>query len=188
MHDIEPHYGWRNLYVASEDPDSPFFGRTYSEIYFSNVIYNHYIHPQWDEFGSLTLYSKILYCDYESQFCIIELIGEWNDLLYNDIMYLYREVIEVLMDKGIQKFILIGDNVLNFHADGNDYYAEWFDSLDNGWIAGINFRKHILEEMARDRIDYYILSGGRLNSVPWRSMEPDQLFGYVQHIMNRLLQ
>lgn len=188
MHDIEPHYGWRNQYVAAHDRLSPFYGRKYSEIYFTNTIYNHYIHPQWDEFGSATLYIKILACDYEFHYTIIELFGEWNDLLYNDIMFLYREVIELMMDQGIKKFVLIGDNVLNFHADGNDYYAEWFDNLEEGWIAGINFRKHILEEMAKYRIDYYILTGGYLNSLTWRSMMPDQLFQLINGLMSRLLQ
>jgi len=188
MHEIEPHYSWRNYYIASNDAQSPFYGRQYSETYFTNAIYNYYIHPQWDSFGSLTLYIKILYCDYEKSFCIIELLGEWNDLIYNDIMYLYREVVELLIQSGIKYYVLLGDNVLNFHADGNDYYAEWFDSIEEGWIAGINFRKHILEEMARDHIDYCILTGGNLNQVPWHSMIPDDLFQYVDHLVMKRLQ
>lgn len=188
MHEIEPHYNWRNYYIASKDRLSPFYGHQNSEIYFTNTIYNYYIHPQWDSFGSLTLYMKLLFTDYEKKYCIIELIGEWNDLIYNDILYLYREVIEILIGNGIKYFILLGDNVLNFHADGNDYYAEWFDSIDDGWIAGINFRKHILEEMTKDHIDYYILLGGKLNEVFWRSMLPEDLFTFTNNlIMKRLL-
>lgn len=68
MHDIEPHYHWQHLYQAENDPRSPFYGRSYSEIYFSNAVYNYLIHPQWDEFGSLTLYAKIIYCDYNKGF------------------------------------------------------------------------------------------------------------------------
>ena len=81
MHDIEPYYHWRHLYTAEADPRSIFFGRTYSEFEFSQTVYNYYIHPQWDEFGSKTLYLKILYADYDSKFAIIELIGEWNDAI-----------------------------------------------------------------------------------------------------------
>jgi imidazoleglycerol phosphate synthase glutamine amidotransferase subunit HisH len=53
MHDIEPHFGWRHLYIAAEDPHSPFYRRKYSEFYFTNTVYNYYIHPQWDEFGTI---------------------------------------------------------------------------------------------------------------------------------------
>ena len=60
-------------------------------------IYNFLLHPQWDEFGSLTLYLKVLYADYDKGFCIIELIGEWNDAIYNDIMILKREIIDLML-------------------------------------------------------------------------------------------
>ena len=55
-----------------------------------------------------TLYLKILYADYERSFAVIEFIGEWNDALYNDIMFVKREVIESMVGNGINKFILIG--------------------------------------------------------------------------------
>ena len=55
MQDIEPYYNWRHLYTAEEDPQSPFYGRIYSEFEFTHTVYNYYIHPQWDEFGSRTL-------------------------------------------------------------------------------------------------------------------------------------
>ncbi|MFC2101272.1 hypothetical protein ACFLRZ_05525, partial [Bacteroidota bacterium] len=96
MHNIEPFYLWQNYYNAAEDDKSPFYGRTYSEFEFSNTIYNYYIHPQWDEIGSETLYVKILFVNYEQTYCIIELIGEWNDALHNDIMLFKRNVLEIL--------------------------------------------------------------------------------------------
>jgi hypothetical protein len=86
MHAIEPHFRWRDYYIASEDKRSPFYGRIYSEFEFTHAIYDHVIHPQWDEIESPTLYIKILYVDYDKGFATIEMIGEWNDLLYNDIM------------------------------------------------------------------------------------------------------
>ncbi|HNL37891.1 MAG TPA: hypothetical protein PKH43_02120, partial [Saprospiraceae bacterium] len=92
MHNIEPFFRWRDFYTAEEDERSPFFGRTYSEFEFSHRLYNYYLHPQWDEFGSSTLYGKILYADYDEQYALIELIGEWNDTLHDDIMYLKRNV------------------------------------------------------------------------------------------------
>ena len=189
MHDIEPYYNWRGYYVASEDPYSPFFEREYSEFEFSSKLYNYYIHPQWDSFGSQTLFMKVLYCHYENGFAIIELIGEWNDLLYNDIMFLKREVIEMMMQQGVSKFILIGENILNFHFSDDSYYDEWFDEVseNDGWIALMNAREHVLADMGDASIDRYFVSGGKLNEVKWRTMNPDQLFESVErHVMRRL--
>jgi hypothetical protein len=189
MHDIEPYYNWRGYYVASEDPYSPFFEREYSEFEFSSKIYNYYIHPQWDSFGSQTLFMKVLYCHYENGFAIIELIGEWNDLLYNDIMFLKREVVELMMQEGITKFILIGENILNFHFSDDSYYEEWFDEVSDsdGWIALMNVREHVQADMGDAQIDRYFVSGGKLNEVKWRTMNPDQLFESVErHVMRRL--
>lgn len=90
MHDIEPWWGWRDEYVAEKDSRSPFYGRTYDEFTFTNKVYNYFIHPQWDFFGSETLYGKILYVDYTRHYALIELIGEWNDCITNDIMFLKR--------------------------------------------------------------------------------------------------
>jgi len=131
MHDLEPYYNWRGLYIASEDPYSPFYEREYSEFEFTDKIYNHYIHPQWDSFGSQTLFMKILFVDYEDGYAIMEFIGEWNDLLYNDIMLLKREIIEHLMQYGISKYILLGENVLNFHSSDDCYYEEWFEEVND---------------------------------------------------------
>ena len=58
MHDIEPYYNWIKLYSSEADNKSPFFGREHSEFEFTQAIYNYYIHPQWDFFGSNTMYIK----------------------------------------------------------------------------------------------------------------------------------
>ena len=189
MHTLEPYYNWRGFYIASEDVDSPFFDREYSEFEFSDKIYNHYIHPQWDHFGSQTLLLKVLYANYEEGFSVIEMIGEWNDLLYNDIMFLKREVIEMMMKSGISKFIVIGENVLNFHTSDDSYYEEWFDDVNDsdGWIALMNFRNHVLDDFKSANIDSYFVMGGQLNEIRWRAMNPDQLFEAVQkQVMHRL--
>ncbi len=189
MHTLEPYYNWRGLYIANEDPHSPFYGREYSEFEFEQKIYDHYIHPQWDNFGSQTLFIKIIYADYELGFAIMELMGEWNDLLYNDIMFLKREIVEALNLEGIHKFILIGENVLNFHHSDDSYYEEWFEDVNDhdGWIAMLNFRDHVLEDFARANIDSYFVMGGKLNELRWRTMLPEQLMESVeQHVMRRL--
>ena len=187
MHTIEPHYNWRHLYIASEDEFSPFYGREYSEFEFSNTVYNYFIHPQWDEIGSATLYMKLLYANYGKGFCIIELIGEWNDCLYNDIMYLKRNIIEPLIENGINKFILIGENVLNFHSSDNEYYQEWFEETEDGWIAGINFREHVLQEFEQVNIDYYIAFRGQLDGINWRNTSPVKLFSFIDSYMMKRL-
>ena len=95
-------------------------------------------------------------------------------------MLLKRDIIEVLMQQGIKKFILIGENVLNYHASDDEYYQEWFEDVEDGWIAFLNFRKHVLDEFQRANIDYYILCGGQLNDIAWRTATPLQLFEKVE--------
>ena len=186
MHTIEPYYNWRHLYIASEDPESPFYGREYSEFEYSNTIYNFYIHPQWDDINSETLYIKILFIDYDEKYAIIELIGEWNDAINNDIMLLKRDIIDELNFHGINKYILIGENVLNFHYSDDSYYEEWFeDNGTEGWIALLNFREHVLREFEKNNIDYYILLGGKLNNVAWRTYNPTQLFNTIDNVVTK---
>lgn len=185
MQDLEPFYHWRDLYKAEEDAASPFYQNTYSELHYTHAVYNHVIHPQWDEFGSETLYTKLLYADYDMGFAVLEMIGEWNDCIDNDIMYFKREVVEPLVDGGINKFILIGENVLNYHPDTDDYYAEWFEDLEEGWIVGLNFRQHIREQLIDFNLDYYFVFGGDLDEFPWRNFNPKQLFTKVQQVVRR---
>ena len=187
MHEIEPYYRWRDDYIASEDPLSPFVDTKYNEFEFDKQIYNYLIHPQWDFFGSQTLYLKVLYSDYDLGFSIIEFIGEWNDALHNDIMTLKREIIELMVDEGLNKFILIGENVLNFHSSDDCYYEEWFQDVEDGWIAGINFREHVISEFKRNNIDYYINLGGNLDDMAWRNLKPIQLFKNVERELSRRL-
>lgn len=180
MHDIEPYFQWRDAYVASEDRRSPLYGRDNDEFYFTNTIYNYYIHPQWDEFGSSTLYLKILYADYDLHYAIIELIGEWNDCIYNDIMTLRREITDLMQHQGIYKFMLVSENVLNYHAaDDNAYYEEWHDEVSSqgGWIAIINPLPHTADEMYRYGIQQYV---HLLPDSPWRGRKPRALLKWSE--------
>ena len=187
MHFVEPHFLWRDFYVASEDPQSPFYGREYSEFEFEHKIYNYVIHPQWDSIGSETLFIKVLFIDYDSEYAIIEMIGEWNDAIENDIMTFKRDIIETIMRDGINKFILIGENVLNFHYSDESYYEEWFDELEDGWVAMINFHDHVLKEFSRIQLDQYFSNGGELNDLDWRTFSPHQFFNKVEKLVeNRL--
>jgi hypothetical protein len=186
MHDIEPFYNWRHLYVSEEDQKSPFYGRVYSEFEFSQTIYNYYIHPQWDEFDSRTLYLKVLLADYEEKYMVIEMIGEWNDAIENDIMNLKREVIDKFFKEGITKFILIAENVLNFHSGDRDYYSEWFEEVtdENGWICCLNMPDQTQYDFRRAKLHRYIELVELAN---WRIYKPFHLFKKIdQQIMKRL--
>lgn len=189
MHTLEPYYAWRNHYIASNDARSPFHDRQYSEFEYSTKIYNYYIHPQWDSFQSQTLFCKILFADYDERFAIIEFIGEWNDCLFNDIMQLKREVIDVLIAEGINRFILIGENILNFHFGDDCYYEEWFDEVveDDGWIALLNFREHVLEDMKSIDLDSYFVLGGELSEIGWRTLTPSHLFERIDDCVSQRL-
>ena len=187
MHSIEPYYHWRNLYISSEDEYSTFYGREYSEFEFENKIYNYYIHPQWDYIGSRTLYLKILFNDYDEGYSIIELIGEWNDTIENDIMILKRDIIDSMIQLDIKKFILIGENVLNFHSSDDCYYEEWIDDIENGWVACINFHEHVLTELNAVGIDQYFIYGGEMEELDWRTYLPHQLYQKVHSIVKERL-
>ncbi len=187
MHSIEPFYQWRGYYIASEDPNSPFYNREYSEFEFTDTIYNFYIHPQWDNMGSKTLFLKILYVDYELGYTILEFIGEWNDAIENDIMVLKRDIVEPMMEQGINKFILVGENVLNFHYSDDCYYEEWFDEVEEGWIALINFHDHVLTEFERINIDQYFVMGGELEDIEWRTYMPHQFYKKVEDLVQKRL-
>ncbi len=186
MHDIEPYYKWRDRYVASDDSNSPFHGRSYDEFMFKKKVYNYFIHPQWDEFGSSTLYMKMLFVDYDEHFAIIELIGEWNDTLHNDVMYLKREIVDHLSLHDIDKYVLICENVLNFHGSDNCYYEEWFEDINetSGWICFLNTHQHVEQEMADTRIHHYANIGGNFNDVNWRMYKPKQLIQIMEGLMD----
>lgn len=186
MHELEPFYRWRDYYIADEDKYSPFYGREYSEFVFSTTIYNYYIHPQWDEIGSPTLFCKLIFADYTTGFAVLEFIGEWNDCIHNDIMYLKRNVIEKLQGNGINKFLLIGENILNFHASDDCYYEEWFEEVyeESGWLIAIGFRDHVAEEMRRAGIHHYLLMGAHYELDDWRTYQPNAL---LQKLDNQVL-
>jgi hypothetical protein len=180
MHNIEPYYNLRHLYVSEEDEKSPFFGRVYSEFEFTQTVYNYFIHPQWDDFGSRTLYLKVLLADYEEKYAIIEMIGEWNDAIENDIMELKREVLEKFMYEGIYKFILIAENVLNYHSDGLDYYEELYDeaSEEDGWVVCLNMPEQTQYDFKRAHLNRYV---ELMELDNWRIYKPFHLFKKIDN-------
>lgn len=181
MHDIEPFYNWQDLYNSSEDKRSPFFNAFHDEFNYRNKVYNYYIHPLWDEIGSETLYAKLLFADYEEGFCILEFIGEWNDCINNDIMFLKRDIIEHLENQGINNFILIWEHVFNFHGSDDCYYEEWHEEIkdDQGSIFFINLQKPVMDEIRLFGIQHFVNLGPDFQDINWRKMNPMDLMEYL---------
>jgi len=186
MHEIEPFFNWRHLYTSEEDEQSPFFGREYDEFTYHQKIYNYFIHPQWDYFGSDNLYLKILYTDYQYGFVVLELIGEWNDCIENDIMTLKREIIDVLISRGVRKFILVAENVLNFHSSDDCYYEEWQEDIieDGGWITCLNMPEQTSAEFVNAGLDHYVIL---MENDRWRTLKPFLLFRMIDDQIVKML-
>jgi len=102
-------------------------------------------------------------------------------------MTLKRNIIEPMIESGILKFILIGENVLNFHFSDDCYYEEWFDDIENGWVALVNFHDHVLNELKKVSIDNYFVMGGELQELDWRTYNPIQLFNRIESLVSRRL-
>jgi len=186
MHDIEPYFKWREYYVASDDKQSPFYGREYDEFKYSQKIYNYFIHPQWDHFGSSTLYMKMIYVDYAEGVACIELIGEWNDCLHNDIMFLKREVVDYMTKVGINKYIIFCDNVLVFHGGEEDYYEEWYQDVsdEGGWVTFVNVQDQVMQDMQSSGVQFYVNTGPQYNNINWRKENPRMSIAEVEILMN----
>lgn len=184
MHEIEPFYNWNRYYTPYEDTRSPFYGKEIAQDY-ENAVYGYVIHPDWDFIGSETLYVKLLMVNYDLKYAVIELLGEWNDTLHNDVMYLKRNIADRLIKSGIRHFVLIAENLFQFHGGDDDYYEEWFEDVEDGWIAMINVKDFLKQELEKYKIDYHIHFGGTLQMENWRTLKPDVFFSLVSKLIQR---
>lgn len=127
---------------------------------------------------------KILFADYELGFTIIELLGEWNDAIENDIMTLRRNVTDNLFAKGITKYIFIAENVLNFHSSDDSYYEEWREQLEDGpgWVVIIDMPEQSQYDFKKARLTNYITL---LDFPQWRTLKPEIVFQQVESIIMR---
>ena len=187
MHNIEPYYNWLEYYDSSTDENSHFYEKEYNYELYTETIYGYFIDPAWDYLGSETLYCKLLFIDYDTGNAIIELMGEWNDTLHNDIMHFKRNIIDHLTYLGINKFILIGENVYNFHGSDDSYYEEWFEDVEDGWIVAINFHDHVIEELQQYNVDGFINLGGELQTINWRTLLPQNLYKVIDSLIIKRL-
>jgi hypothetical protein len=82
---------------------------------------------------------------------------------------------------------LIGENVLNFHHSDDCYYEEWFDDVEDGWIAMVNFHDHVSKEFQRIHLDQYFAMGGELDELEWRTFQPQHFYQKVAGLMQKRL-
>jgi hypothetical protein len=87
----------------------------------------------------------------------------------------------------VNKFILIGENILNFHGSDDCYYEEWFDDVEDGWISAVSFPEFIQDEFKKYHVDSYINMGGTLQIDKWRTMMPHTFFDTVNGLIMRRL-
>ena len=95
---------------------------------------------------------------------------------------------------GITKYILLGENVFNFHGSDDSYYEEWFDEVEDiegreesgpGWIAAVSFPDFIQDELRKYHIDQYVNMGGTLQVSNWRTLHPTTFFSIVDELIMR---
>jgi hypothetical protein len=187
LHDIEPFYGWLDLYHHEEDSRSPFQKVEHNKLYFDRSVNRIPAHPLWDHIGSESLLVKILFADYHEGYAVIELFGEWNDLFENDYKLLAENCLTYLVDEGINRFILICENVFNAYLESDDYYEAMHEELDDGWICLLRPRARVLEEMEEYQIAPYFFHSQLLDEMNWRGMKPAALFAAVRGRMPKLL-
>ena len=92
----------------------------------------------------------------------------------------------MLIHEGINRFVLIGENVLNLHVDADDYYEEWYDDIidEGGWIMAINLREHVVEEWENMSINRYIHFGPKYNDLPWRKLKACTISSFIRNATN----
>ena len=187
LHHIEPFYGWLKWYSHDQDECSPFHQVEHNLFYFDRSVNRIPAHPLWDDIGSESLLVKILYADYDQGFAIIELFGEWNDLFENDYKLLAENCLTYLIDHGIQKFILLCENVFHAYFQSDDYYQALQEELEEGWVCLLRPREEVWEDMQSYGITSYFYRSPILDEFPWRRLKPHQLFQLVESRMNKLL-
>ncbi len=188
LHHIEPFYGWLAWYSHDQDERSPFHEVEHNQFYYDRSINQIPAHPLWDDFGSESLLCKILFADYEKGFAIIELFGEWNDLFDNDFKLFAENCLTYLVDHGIDRFVLICENVFHIYLDQTDYYDAMLDELgESGWMCLLRTRQQVKEDLDEYGVSAFFYQSERLDQIPWRRLKPAQLFALIESRMPKLL-
>ena len=185
MIDTEPFYGWLHWYDPEKDELSPFYGVEHNLFQFDRKIYNLPTHPLWEDIDSDSLLVKILFADYTQGFAILELIGEWNDLHFNDFRLLREHCLDLLGAEGISRFILVCENVFNVYVSSDDYYADFHETWEEGWIFLLRARPMVLQEFIQYGISAWLGWSAEIDELNWRKYSPEQLYELIQKIMQK---
>jgi hypothetical protein len=101
-------------------------------------------------------------------------------------MTLKREVIDRMIAHGINKFVLIGENVMNFHSSDDCYYEEWYEDVaeDGGWIVMLSLAEQSKYDFTRAGIDRYVQL---IELLEWRPFTPMNLFTKIDNSLLKRL-
>lgn len=179
LRDIEPFYGWLHLYSHEMDENSPFYEVEHNLFEYDRQMNRIPVHPLWDSIESESLLVKVLYADYDRKYAIIELFGEWNDLYENDYKLLAENCLTYFIDAGINRFILICENVFHGYYETDDYYEAVQEELGYGWICLLRMRPSVREELEAYQLTSYFFQSEICDELPWRKLRPAQLFDAV---------
>jgi hypothetical protein len=96
-------------------------------------------------------------------------------------MTLKRDVLEPFFAEGIRCFILIAENVLNFHSDITDYYEELAEELSDrgGWAVCLNMPESSRLEFEQSGLNRFL---PLLDLYDWRNYKPIHLFRKLRDI------
>jgi len=100
-------------------------------------------------------------------------------------MFLKREIIDEFIGAGINKFIFIGENILNFHGSDDSYYEELNEDLEDGWAVFLHFLPHVQLEMESYRLhDWIPFMDENDKTFGWRTKRPELLFRAIDSEMS----
>jgi hypothetical protein len=99
---------------------------------------------------------------------------------------LKREVLDKLMAEGIIKFILIAENVFNFHSGDKDYYEELYEELsdEDGWAVLVNFHPAAQHDFLLRKLNRYI---ELMEISAWRTYKPEHFFQFIDQKLSQRL-
>jgi hypothetical protein len=108
-------------------------------------------------------------------------------LFENDFKLFTENCLLAFTAAGIDKFILICENVFNIYLENDEYYNAFQDEIPDGWIALIRARDAVLEEITRYGLSGVFYWTKELDLMSWRKMKPDDIFEKINVSMRKAL-
>jgi hypothetical protein len=87
---------------------------------------------------------------------------------------------------GIFKFILIAENVLNFHSSDDSYYEDWREQLEDvgGWVVILDMPTQSQYDFVQARLNNYV---ALMDFPQWRTLKPEIVFEQIDDLMIKRL-